>query len=67
MVVVYPLQGKRFLMNCEGIKYTQAKVAGFGPKPEEQLGLNVNPIHVSNNIKITQLVNKATKFTFVFI
>jgi hypothetical protein len=30
----------------------EAKVAGFGPKPEEQLGINVNPIHVSNNIKI---------------
>ena len=45
----------------------EAKVAGFGPEPEEKLGINVNPIHVSNNIEITQLQNKATKFTFVFI
>lgn len=45
----------------------EAKVAGFGPEPEEQLGINVNPIHVSNNIKITQLVKKDTKFTFIFI
>jgi len=45
----------------------EAKVTGFGPEPEEQLGINVNPIHVSNNIEITQLQNKATKFTFVFI
>ena len=45
----------------------EAKVAGFGPEPENQVGINVNPIQVNNNIKITQLLNKATKFTFVFI
>ena len=44
----------------------EAKVAGFGPEPEEQLGINVNPIHVSNNIKITQLVKKSYKIYIRF-